>query len=120
MDEALASYRQKTKLKTPEELVVARKELDGYLEIASSKVDKGIRTLQAASAGERRLRYTEPPYYPRPVAEQLGRVALKNGKLPEAERAFRQALEQYPASAHARAGLRDTLQKGGKPLEAGL
>jgi tetratricopeptide (TPR) repeat protein len=119
MDEALASYRQKTKLKTPEELVVARKELDGHIDIAAKRIDKGIRTLQAAATGERHLRYTEPPFYPRPVSEQLGRVALKNGKLPEAERAFRQALEQYPASAHALAGLRDTLQKGGKPLEAG-
>jgi tetratricopeptide (TPR) repeat protein len=120
MDTSLVAFRQKMKRKTPEELAVARRELDGHLAAAEGKVSTAIKTLQAASNGERKLVYTEPPYYPRPVAEVLGQVALKNGKLDVAEKAFREALRQYPANAHALSGLRDTLQRENKPLEAGL
>ena len=120
MDASLAAFRLKMKRKTPEELVVARRELDGHLALAEGKVSAGLKILQAASNGERKLAYTEPPYYPRSVAEVLGRAALKNGKLDLAERAFRESLRQYPANAHALSGLRDTLQREQKPLEAGL
>ncbi len=120
MDASLVAFRQKMKRKTPEELVVARRELDGHLAVAEGKLSAGLKTLQAASNGERRLVYSEPPFYPRSVAEVLGQVALKNGKLDLAEKAFRDALRQYPANAHAVSGLRDTLQREKKPLEAGL
>ncbi len=120
MDASLAAFRQKMKRKTPEELVVARRELDGHLALAAGKVSAGLKTLQAASNAERKLVYTEPPFYPRSVAEVLGRSALANGKLDVAEHAFREALRQYPANAHALSGLRDTLQREKKPLEAGL
>jgi Flp pilus assembly protein TadD len=73
-------------------------------------VNKGLKQLEAASKGERRLTYTEPPYYPRPVAEALGQAALKNNRNAAAERAFRIALEQYPADAHAEKGLQAALE----------
>jgi tetratricopeptide (TPR) repeat protein len=120
MDASMAAFRQKTKRKTPEELVVARRELDGHLAIAEGKIGAGLKTLQAASTAERKLVYSEPPFYPRSVAEVLGQVALRNGKLEIAEKAFRESLRQYPANAHALNGLRDTLQREKKPLEAGL
>lgn len=120
MDAALLQFRQAMKRKTPEELVVARRELDGHLAIAEGKLNAGLKALQSASDSERKLVYTEPPYYPRPVAEVLGQVALKNGKLDLAEKAFREALRHYPADAHAADGLRDALQREKKPLEAGL
>ena len=120
MDVSLLAFRQKMKRKIPEELVVARRELDGHLALAEGKISAGLRILQVASNGERKLVYTEPPYYPRPVAEVLGQAALQNGKLDLAEHAFREALRQYPANAHALSGLRDTLQREKKPLEAGL
>ena len=85
MDASLAEFRQKMKRKTPEELVVARRELDGHLAVAEGKVSAGLKTLQAASNAERKLVYTEPPFYPRPVAEVLGQIALKNGNLDVAE-----------------------------------
>ena len=120
MDASLLAFRQKMMRKIPEELVVARRELDGHLALAEGKISVGLKILQVASNGERKLVYTEPPYYPRPVAEVLGQAALQNGKLGLAEHAFREALRQYPANAHALSGLRDTLQREKKPLEAGL
>jgi tetratricopeptide (TPR) repeat protein len=120
MDVCLADFRQKLKRKIPAELVVARRELDGHLAVAAGKVNAGLKTLQAASNAERKLVYTEPPFYPRPVAEVLGQIALKNGNLDLAEKSFREALRHYPANSHATSGLRETLQREKKPLEAGL
>ena len=59
--------------------------------------------------------YSEPPYYPRPVLEALGEIALRNGRAADAETAFRQALEQYPNSFRAQTGLRAALEKQNKP-----
>ena len=56
---------------------------------------------------ERALLYTEPPSYPRPVAEVLGRKALAKGKLAVAEDAFRQALDYYPEDQRAVTGLEE-------------
>ena len=62
---------------------------------------KALKEFESASKAERRLTYTEPPYYPRPVAEAWGHAAQKAGKTDEARKAFRIALEQYPGDAHA-------------------
>jgi hypothetical protein len=43
---------------------------------------------------------------------------MKNGKLPEAESAFRRALEQYPASHRAQTGLRAARERQHKTVEA--
>ena len=101
MDSALADFRMRTKRPDPPELLVARQELAGQIEIAGGRIDRGLKLMQAASKAERRLTYTEPPYYPRPVAEAVGHVALRNNKPGLADRAFKIALAQYPADAHA-------------------
>ena len=119
MNEALRVLKAKTK-DTPPALLAARLELDGQIAFAAGKVDKALRTLQSAVRAERALRYTEPPSYPRPVAEILGRKALDKGKLQIAEEAFRQALEQYPESERAVTGLAETLRREGKSIAAGL
>ena len=118
MEAALNDYKDKVKMKVPEVLEVAREELDGHLKLAEGKLDSGIKKLQQAANMERHLVYSEPPYYPRPVLEVLGEAALKNGKLPEAESAFRQALDQYPASHRAQVGLRAALEGQHKPVQA--
>lgn len=118
MEQALAGFRDRTHLPDPPELQVARQELAGHLEIARGRLDRGLRQLESASKAERRLTYTEPPYYPRPVAELMGQVALRHGRPAVAERAFRVALEQYPYDAHAESGLRaalETLERRGAP-----
>ena len=101
-DQALADYRTKTKrAANPPELEVARQEMMAQLDVAEGHVGKALKEFEAASKAERRLRYTEPPYYPRPVAEAWGHAAEKAGKVEEARRAYRTALEQYPGDAHA-------------------
>ena len=73
---------------------------------------------EQAAKTELHLNYSEPPYYPRPVLEALGQVALKHGRTKEAESAFKRALEQYPASYRAQTGLRAALGQQGKPTQA--
>jgi predicted negative regulator of RcsB-dependent stress response len=95
-------------------------ELHGHIELAEGKIDAGLKTLAQASHKERRLCYTEPPYYPRPVAEYLGGAALRHGRTPAAQTAFREALEQYPASARAVAGLKEASRRDGKTAVTGF
>jgi tetratricopeptide (TPR) repeat protein len=120
MDAALRQYEEVVKRKSPEELVVARLELTGHLEVAEGKVGKGLKTLEKASKMEQKLRYSEPVRYPRPVAEALGEVALRHGKRSTAEAAFRSSLEDFPASARSVAGLRDAQKSGNKTAGVGF
>lgn len=103
-DGALTDYRTKTKRANPTELEVARLELLANLELADGNTGRALKQFEQASKAERRLIYTEPPYYPRPVAEPWGRAALKANKANLSARAFRIALEQYPNDAHAKVG----------------
>jgi tetratricopeptide (TPR) repeat protein len=118
MEESLTEYKDKVKMPVPEVLDVARAELDGHLRLAEGKLDAGLKKLDQAAGLELHMMYSEPPYYPRPVLEAMGQVALKNGRLQEAESAFRRALEQYPASHRAQSGLRAALERQHKPVQA--
>ena len=118
MDASLRAYKERVKMPIPEALKVARRELDGQLQIARGKVGRGMRRLHDASREELRLVYSEPPYYPRPVSEALGEIAMKHGRAAEAEAAFRIALQQYPNSFKAQKGLRAALTEQNKALIA--
>jgi len=102
-EDSLADFQKRTGRPEPPELQVARQELAGHLDAADGRVDHALKTLAAASKAERQLTYTEPPYYPRPVAEALGHLASRHNKLSVAQKAFRVALDQYPGDAHAKA-----------------
>ena len=69
--------------------------------MAEGRANRALKQFASASNAERRLTYTEPPYYPRPVAEVWGRAAARAGKPALSARAFQIALEQYPGDAHA-------------------
>jgi tetratricopeptide (TPR) repeat protein len=107
-DEALADYRVRTHRANPAELEVARQEMQAHLELAAGRTDRALKLFEQASKAERHLIYTEPAYYPRPVAEPWGRAALKAYKPQLSERAFRIALEQYPNDAHVPHGAATT------------
>jgi hypothetical protein len=117
MDAALEAHKKANKGTIRPEMKVAKDELKGHISIADKHVDKGLRQLAKAAERERKLMYTEPPPYPRPVAEALGYWAMRHGKTEIAERAFKDALIQYPADYHAESGLRALREK---PVSAGL
>lgn len=117
-EQSMSEFRAKTNRPEPPELQVARRELMGHIEFAGAQVARALKQWEAASKAERHLTYTEPPYYPRPVAEAMGHAALKSNKPAVAERAFRTALEQYPNDAHAEQGLKAALGGGPAKLAA--
>ncbi|SPE36384.1 TPR repeat protein [Candidatus Sulfopaludibacter sp. SbA3] len=77
-DEALADYRTRTHRANPSELEVARQEMEAHLELADGRSDRALKLFEQASKAERHLVYTEPPYYPRPVAEPWARRIRRN------------------------------------------
>lgn len=105
MDAALKDYDAQVKHAPPGELTVARQELEGHVLAAQGKTDAALKTLKRASEAQRKLRYSEPPQYPRPVNEALGEIALKAGKTHEAQTAFQTALQDLPASSRSLKGL---------------
>ena len=111
MDSFLKQYEEQMKRKAPAELQVARQELEGHVLAAENKIDQSMKTLKSASAAQRKLRYSEPPLYPRPVSEALGEIALSHGKTAEAETAFRTTLDDLPGSARSISGLREAQSK---------
>ncbi len=108
-DDSVAELKAKTNHAEPADLMVARQELAAHLEIAQGHINKGLQLFEIASKAERRLSYSEPAYYPRPIGEPMGKVALRNHKPALAARAFKIALEQYPGDVHAQNGLRAAL-----------
>lgn len=117
MDAALKDFRAKVKQDPPAPLSVAREELKAHL---ARRIDSRLLLLDRAASRERALRYNEPPNYPRPIAEAMGQLALRHNRPDVAERAFRQALEQYPESALARTGLRAAVNSRNRPVESGF
>ncbi len=111
METALAELKKVVREGTAEPVEVAVQDLEGHILLASGKLDQSLKVLRKAADRERSLRYNEPPSYPRPVLVAIGNAALANGKLDLAERTFREALEQYPGSAGALAGLRASTHK---------
>jgi tetratricopeptide (TPR) repeat protein len=101
-EQSLAAFKDKAKRPEPAELQVARQEMQAHLQIAKGNIGQGLKQFEAASKADRRLTYTEPPYYPRPVAEAWGHAAYAAGKRSTADKAYRTALEQYPGDAHAK------------------
>jgi len=106
MDAALKDFNDKVKRAPSLELQTARLELEAHVAAAGGRNKRAISTFEKASEKERALVYSEPPYYPRPVAVPLGQLALKLKMRDKAEKAFKAALEQFPANFQAEAGLR--------------
>ena len=66
-----------------------------------------------AIAVEDALAYMEPPYWYYPIRQSLGSVYLRQAKLDEAERAFRESLVRVRGNAWALAGLAETYHRKG-------
>ncbi|MFE1598596.1 tetratricopeptide repeat protein [Methylobacterium sp. ID0610] len=69
---------------------------------------------QAAEIQDR-LPYMEPPFWDYPVHQSLGAALLAQGRLAEAEAAFRTALERAPNNGWAAAGLLRAAEARGDP-----
>lgn len=79
MDKSIGEFLRVTNFPVPEELAVARIELDGHYLWLQGEPHHAIEKLEEAQVRERQLRYTEPTFYPRPIAEVLKRLQPDSG-----------------------------------------
>lgn len=107
MSRSIEEVKTAAKLKEPPELRAAFEELQAHIALARRDVDGALKQFAKAAKLQEELRYTEPPDYPRPVFEAMGRAAARHGRTDAAELAFRKALEQHPASYVSTRGLRE-------------
>lgn len=105
MDAAMKDFNDKVKRAPSEELQTARIELDAQVAAAAGRTKRAITLFEKAMAKERAMVYSEPPYYPRPVAIPLAQFAAKHNMRDKALKAYQTALEQFPAYAKAEEGL---------------
>jgi tetratricopeptide (TPR) repeat protein len=95
-------------------LAVAPFELEGRMLLAERRADEGIALLRKAFDREKAIGYSEPPLYPHPIEEVLGRALLDLGRWADAEAMFNAALVRDPGSGRALYGLAKAQEGAGE------
>jgi len=94
-------------------LQTARLVATGRIADAAGDLDGAAKAYEEAIAIEDNLKYTEPSYWYYPVRQSLGSVRLRQNRLDDAERAFRDSLGRVRNNGWALAGLAEVyLLKG--------
>jgi tetratricopeptide (TPR) repeat protein len=101
-------------------LAIAEMELEATVMAYGGDRQKGFALFRKAADTEAALIYTEPPSYPRPVAEGFAHAALALGDAKVAEEEYREALTREPGSGHAFFGIAAALQAQGRIVESRL
>jgi tetratricopeptide (TPR) repeat protein len=92
---------------------IARLVSVGRLADAQGNLDAAAKAYEDAIFIEDTLSYMEPRYWDFPVRQALGSVRLRQGRLDDAEKAFRDSLAQVRNSGWALAGLAETYKRKG-------
>jgi tetratricopeptide (TPR) repeat protein len=95
-------------------LAIAEMELDATIMARAGNTNKAWDLFRKAADWEAALLYTEPPSYPRPVAEGFGNTAIAVGDFVVAEKAYREALTREPGSGRAYFGVAAALKAQNK------
>ena len=117
MDEAIGELGRLVS-PVPQHFLIARSELGAYVDAIAGDLNNGLEGLRRAAVSESEMPYTEPPVYPRPVLELLGKVAFMANDFQTAESAYLQALENEPRSGRALWGLAKAFESLGKEDDA--
>lgn len=117
---SLASMQEHIKRSTAglEPLRIAALELEATIEARAGKRSASKRRFDEAALREASMLYTEPPAYPRPVAEGWGHVALETGDYKTADKAYLQALTIEPGSGRAYLGRARALSALGRAAQS--
>ncbi len=85
----------------------------GRLADANGDLEGAAKAYEDAVFIEDSLAYMEPPYWYYPVRQSLGAVRLRQGRLDDAEKAFRESLARVRNNGWALAGLAETYRRKG-------
>jgi tetratricopeptide (TPR) repeat protein len=80
---------------------------------AQGNLDAAAKAYEDAIFIEDSLAYMEPPYWYYPIRQSLGSVRLRQGKLDDAEKAFRDSLARVRNNGWAFAGLAEVYKRQG-------
>ena len=95
-------------------LEIADQLAQGEIAMATDDHDAAIRHYSAAVEVQDQLPYTEPPFWYYPTRHSLGRALLAAGRPADAERVYRENLDNYPRNGWALFGLIQALEAQGK------
>lgn len=91
-------------------LDIAALMLDGEIAYHRGDIEDAVEKLRAGIELEDTLLYMEPPEWIQPVRHTLGAVLLSAGRADEAEIAYREDLEKWPANGWSLYGLSRSLE----------
>lgn len=94
-------------------LAIMSLELRAAILIPDGKITEAEALFAQARREETELGYHEPPAFIRPVAEQQAELLAAAGKPAEAEKSWKQALEDRPKSGYPLFGLAELAEKSG-------
>lgn len=112
-----ATYRSR-RFRKVDLLAIARGILEGELAAAEDRVHEAVEALRKAVLVEDSLPYSEPENWHLPVRQVLGAVLFKAGRAVEAERVYREELEDHPENGWSLLGLEQSLRAQDKAGEA--
>ncbi len=92
--------------------------LEGEIAAAEGRYDDAVRILEATVETEDGLTYDEPEPWHQPARHVLGAVLLEMDRAGDAERVYREALEDHPRNGWSLFGLEQALRAQGKDSEA--
>jgi tetratricopeptide (TPR) repeat protein len=101
-----------------EPIAIGVQELEATVAARGGDRKKAYELYRKAADREAAMLYTEPPSYPRPVAEGWANVALAVGDFATAEKAYRETLKREPGSGRAYFGLAASLEGLGRSTDA--
>jgi tetratricopeptide (TPR) repeat protein len=99
-------------------LTIGQHILEAEIEAKQKNFDKAVQLLSSAVEIEDNLLYQEPPDWYHPSRQVLGSILLEAKKPAQAERYFREDLDQYRNNGWSLFGLHQSLQAQGKAKEA--
>ena len=119
--DAIAALEAKSDFKVYEAWGVPAKEIlqtarlvaTGRIADAAGDLEGAAKAYEEAIAIEDNLKYTEPSYWYYPVRQSLGSVRLRQNRLDDAERAFRDSLARVRNNGWALAGLAEVYRLKG-------
>jgi tetratricopeptide (TPR) repeat protein len=99
-------------------LALARLVLDARIATAQGARAQALGLWMKAVAAADRVPYDEPPIWYYPVRESLGAAYLEAGRPADAERVFRDDLARHPRNPRSLFGLRESLMRQGRQIDA--